>query len=141
MSILHAFALCLALTCGLHAQPQRDFYGLAPVRAAMKAPELSVSFIERQIYRMGDGIGIALLKLYSLDELRDEKLAKAYLPLIRMAFSDPVAVTVPENRKADVTLLLLATLPTDNWSPDLQREADELISFLKSAGRTATPRN
>ncbi len=129
---IQVLVLCCVFTLPLRAQPVEDYYGMAPVRAAMSAPGLSVSFIERQIERMGDRIGIALLKIYSPEELRDEKLAEAYLPLIRMAFSYPKAITRNEDRMPDVTLFILDSLPKADWSPAVKEQAVDLISFLRS---------
>lgn len=137
---IQVLGLCFAFTVALHSEPQTDDYNLSPVKAAMSVPSLSVSFIERQIHRMGDGMGIALLKIYSPDELRDEKLATAYLPLIRMAFSYPEAITRPEDHKPDVTLFFLKSLNTDNWSPALKEEAADLISFLETGAENRTRR-
>ncbi len=129
---IHILALSCALAVvGLYSRPQDDPYGLVPVRQATQGG-LWTGFLEKQIDRLGDRIGIALLKIYSLDELGREALAKAYLPVIRAAFSYPHLIARPEDRKPDVTLLLLQSLPKDDWSDDLKKEASELILFLKA---------
>ncbi len=133
---IHILALFCALTpVGLYSGPQDDPYGLAAVREAMRLKGFSSGFLEKQIDSLGDSVGIAFLKIYSMEQLRQETLAKEYLPVIRAAFSYPRLIARPEDRKPDVTLLLLRSLSKDDWNNDLKKEAADLISFLEAGGQ------
>jgi hypothetical protein len=65
------------------------------------------SFIEKQIYRAGDSIALAVIQGFSQDELLDKDRIERLLPILEVAFEHPSSITRKPDRKPRATLLLL----------------------------------
>ncbi len=107
-----------------------DPYGIGVVRRAMEGDRIGEDAVEGELRKLGDKVGIGLLKGYPEKVLTDEKMAKRYMALIRSAFSDPALVANPEDRTPAVTSLLLRCVSKEAWSDAVKEEASELLSFL-----------
>src|SRR5260370_18406469 len=53
-----------------------------------------VSFVEKNIPRRGDQTSIALLKIFTDDELSNQEIVRSFLPLIQQSFSQPEAISI-----------------------------------------------
>ena len=130
---------CLLLTVSFaYAQnkteePDKDTYSVRFMRDAVKNPDfaLGVSFTEKRINRMGDGVSIALLKIYDIDELKNPKYIKAYLPLIEAAFVAPRIITIAEDKNPKVTMFLLKVLQRDVMDEGLKVKISDTIKYIE----------
>lgn len=97
-------------------------YSVIEVKELLKQPSgFSSSFSEKQVNRLGDRISIALMKIYSQDDLKDPRNIKRYLPLITDAFRFPQLVAA-EDREPRITLVLLEFLQGQVRDKTLQAE-------------------
>ena len=103
------------------------------VKQSVKNPEgaLGLSFTEKYISRLGDGVAIALLKIYDADGLESQQNIRSYLPIIRAAFFAPKIVELSENRKPEVTIFLLTYLQGRVKDENLKTEISDVIKFVK----------
>ena len=85
-------------------------YSVTEVKELLKQPVgFSSSFSEKQIQRLGDRASIALMKIFSEDELTDPKNIKRFLPFIVDAFRNPNLIPI-KDREPRVTLIFLKFL-------------------------------
>lgn len=103
------------------------------VRQSVKNPGLALgaSFTEKLINRQGDGAAIALLKIYDAEGLQNPENVRNYLPIIRAAFDAPAIVSVPENKKPEVTLFLLSYLQERIKDDVLKAGISEAAVYIK----------
>lgn len=103
---------------------QVDQYSIILVQRALKLhqQDISVSFVEKNIPRLGDKVSIALMKIFTDGELSDPKTIESILPLVREAFSQPQFISVDVDRKPSVTLIFLKYL--HQTVPDLKAQDD-----------------
>jgi hypothetical protein len=68
------------------------------VKQSVKNPQLAVglSFTQKHISRFGDGVAIALLKIYDADALERLENIRNYSQIIRTAFVAPKIVELPQ---------------------------------------------
>ena len=92
---------------------------------------IGVSFTEKYISRLGDGVAIALLKIYDTTGLESPENIRNYLPIIRAAFVAPKIVELSENRKPEVTIFLLTYLQGKVKDENLNTEISDVIKFVK----------
>jgi hypothetical protein len=91
----------------------------------------SVSYLEKQNDRLGDRVGVALLRIFSEKDIADPDNVKIFLPVIREAFLYPEFVSRPENRIPTTTLPLLRDLERRlKGNPAMEKEISETISSL-----------
>jgi hypothetical protein len=105
----------------------------------LQSPVLQATgFGEKQVNRLGDRVSIALIKILNEEDLRNPEEVRKILPLIRAAFVAPQIITVPEDKKPAVTLLLLNYLETTVQDGILKKEILDLKDFVreKTAGAT-----
>jgi hypothetical protein len=93
-------------------------------------PGFSSSFSEKQANRLGDKVSVALLKIYSKEEMENPENIKVFLPVIRSAFLYPNLIPAGD-REPRVTLPLLARLEKNVGNPELKRDIGTLISSIK----------
>lgn len=108
---IYILALVLLISHAVAVFPQDEGdYSVQKVKSLLALPPtFSTSVTEKDLNRMGDRISIALLKIYSDQELiRPENLMR-YLPMIRAAFQ-AAKIVPPDDRQPRVTLLLLDSL-------------------------------
>jgi hypothetical protein len=122
------------------AQVEEDGpYSIHLVRKLLQSPVLQATgFGEKQVNRLGDRVSIALIKILNEEDLRNPEEVRKILPLIRAAFVAPQIITVPEDKKPAVTLLLLNYLETTVQDGILKKEILDLKDFVreKTAGAT-----
>ena len=76
-----------------------------------------------------------MVKILSEEDMKNAQEIRKILPLIRGAFVAPQIITVPEDKKPAVTLLLLNYLEAAVQDGALRKEIVDLIEFVKE--RTA----
>lgn len=100
-----------------------DPYSITIVKALLKQPPgFSSGISEKQTSRLGDRISIALLKIHSEKELKDPDRIRKFLPLIEECFQYPNLISIPEDQKPRVTLVLLRVLRMDARDENLKKE-------------------
>jgi hypothetical protein len=100
-----------------------DPYSITIVKALLEQPSgFSSSFSEKQVYRLGDRVSIAVLKIYSENELKDANRIRKFLPLIEEAFRIPNLISIREDQKPRVTLVLLRVLQLEERDANLKKE-------------------
>ena len=92
---------------------------------------------ERDIQMLGDGTSVGVLKTVSPKDLTNPEFVKAYLQVIRTAFSEPKWTVCAEDKTPEVTLFLLDYLREKVADEELQRQIDSTKEYvLKQAGPT-----
>jgi hypothetical protein len=113
-----------------------DVYSLKLVEheLRMRTQETVVihSWTQKRIARLGDAVGIALLKILSDTDLKNPSIIKAILPIIRQSFAAPTIVTNESDRQPKVTLFLLKYLDQNVGDAGLRREIQETARFVDS---------
>jgi hypothetical protein len=97
----------------------------------LRTSGISLSAVNRRIARLGDGVSIALLKIYDADALESPENIQKYLPTVRDAFSAPNRIQLSENRKPDVTIFLLKHLERKIEGENLKVQISNVIEFVK----------
>jgi hypothetical protein len=122
-------AFCLLLIMFISAVPyfaatdEDDPYSVRAVKELLKQPVgFSSGFSEKQVQRLGDRLSIALLKIYSEEELTNPESIKRYLPLVQDAFRFPKLVPLSEDRQPRVTLVLLEFLLSRTRDENLKKQ-------------------
>ena len=121
------------------AGQDEDRYGIHSVKEALleQSEGITDSSTEKYIYRLGDKVSVALLKILKEEELSDPKKIRQILPIIQKAFAGLQFVSVTEDRKPKVTLFLLTYLQTNLKDPALKKEIAQLIDFIKQKTSSA----
>lgn len=132
ITVLAALPL-MAVTSG--AQDNGDPYSIAAVRfeLQMRVGELRMrhSFSQKQLARLGDGVSVALIKILDQQEILDPKTLPVVMAMIREAFSNPSLISIEENKKPQITLMLLDQLRSKLRDQQMNAEIDETVSFVK----------
>jgi hypothetical protein len=111
----HFFAACAGLLF-LGVIPNfggtdEDSYSAREVAEVLKMPSgFSSGISEKIVERLGDRVSIALLKIYTEDELTDANTFRRFLPLIEDAFRFRDLISIPEDRRPRVTVIFLEFL-------------------------------
>jgi hypothetical protein len=112
-------------------------YFLNNVRAALQVAMLGggMDFTDRGVQNLGDGTSVDVLKVVDPKDLTKPQFVKAYLQVVRTAFSQPEMTLCEEDKSPEVTLFLLDYLREKVEDKELQREIDSTKEFvLKQAG-------
>jgi hypothetical protein len=80
--------------------------------------------------RLGDTVSVALLNLYSVQELRDYKNIRLFLPIIRAAFPPKWEGDRPCNREPKVTAVFLQWLYREVRDIRLRREIKRTLAEI-----------
>lgn len=91
---------------------------------------ISTGYGEKQNYRLGDKVAVALLKIYGERGIVKSKNIKVFLPVIRAAFLHPDLISNLEDRSPTVTLRFLRDLESKVKDPALKGEISEAIAFV-----------
>ncbi len=112
---------------------EADPYSIDFVHKALSlhSQGIYVSFVEKNIPRRGDQISIALLKIFTDDELSNPQTVRTFLPLIQQSFSQPEAISMDIDKKPRVALFLLNYLQRNISDTQTQRHIEETIKFLQ----------
>ena len=101
------------------------------VKTLLQQPSgFSSGFSEKQENRLGDRVSVALLKIFSQEELRDPQNIRKFLPVIRSSFLNPKLIPAAY-RKPKVTLPLLARLEGQVDDAKLKSDITELMQFIR----------
>jgi hypothetical protein len=113
--------LFLVLALLTSASANEDPYAIREVMQLLGEPTgYSTGISEKQLNRLGDELAIALLKIYSTDELARPANVRKYLPLIQGAFAFRSLIAIPEDREPRVTMFLLEFLQSRVRERELQ---------------------
>lgn len=128
MRIYFILSCVLFAASAFGGRQREDTYSIDVVKRLLIQPKgFSTGFAEKQANRLGDRVSIALLKIFTEEELMRPQNVAAFLPLIRSSFLSPNLISIEEDRKPDVTLFLLSHLERTVKSPSLGREISQLI--------------
>jgi len=127
-SVLLTFAIPLSVQLD-----EADPYSVEFVRSALRLHSQGIYFsvVEKNIPRRGDQISIALLKIFTDDELSNPQIVRSFLPLIQKSFSQPDAISMDVDKKPRVTLFLLKYLQRNISDVQTQRDIEETIKFVQ----------
>jgi hypothetical protein len=132
-------AICPLLSWGQAPYPKcalsganQDRYSLVSMKSALDLAEagLSFSLADLAVQNNGDGMSVAILKLVPTEQLTTPKFVKGYLSMARTAFSNPEATLCDEDRRPDVTLLLLDHLHNKVTDADLRTQIESTQKFV-----------
>lgn len=89
--------------------------------------------------KLGNKVGIAIVKIYNGSDLTDPKIVKLYLPLIQFAFQEPRLIKEEEDRKPAVTMLLLNYIHDNIRDAALKNEVSKVEEqVLQQTSKTPT---
>ena len=127
-SVLLTFAIPLSVQLD-----EADPYSVEFVRSALRLHSQGIYFsvVEKNIPRRGDQISIALLKIFTDNELSTPEIVRSFLPLIRQSFSQPEAISMDIDKKPRVALFLLNYLQRNISDTQTQRDIEETIRFVQ----------
>jgi hypothetical protein len=116
-----------------------DDYSVKFVHTLFEQPKgVSISWIEKRQARLGDKAGIALLKLFSEEQLLDPHTLGRSLEIIRGAFAAPCIVEISD-RQPKVTLFVLGDLARQVKDQNLKRNIADMMTSLKAISSTSCP--
>jgi hypothetical protein len=122
---------------------EADPYSVKLVQAALKTRSggLIIAKVQTHLARMGDGVSIALVKIFTEAELEDPQTVEAFLPIIRESFSQPQFISVDIDKKPMVTLFLLKQLKRNITSAQTDGDIEETIKFVNEKAATQNPQS
>jgi hypothetical protein len=130
--------VCLLFVIGVAGtvkaqEAQTEPYSINLVQSALKlhAQGAYVSIVEKRLPRLGDQVSIALIKIYSADEMSKPETIRSFLPIIQDAFSTPQAIAQEVDRKPGVTFILLKYLQGSVTDVQTQRSIEDTIKFVR----------
>jgi hypothetical protein len=105
--LLPLFAVLILPTA--EAGEVQDSYSLQLVRTCIKERSMGLytATAAKLMPRLGDKVGIAIVKIYTSSDIMEPKTVRLFLPVIQMAFQYPRLISDEEDRKPAVTMLLL----------------------------------
>jgi hypothetical protein len=111
VSIITAITACFSASASAQ-QPQCDQDCIRTVRGILKASYMgaSISWLDKANDRLGDKIGVAVLKIYPGKSLYKADHIRTFLPVIREAFSYPEVIEDARDKNPIVTVALLRKL-------------------------------
>jgi len=117
-----------------------DPYSVEVVRKALTLRSggriIIQSWNQKHLGRMGDGVSVALLKIFDERELTDPGTIRDFLPIIRDAFNQPRFISVESDKKPSITLLLLDYLRQKVVDTQTQLGIEQTIEFVKEKTKT-----
>ena len=127
-SVLLTFAIPLSVQLD-----EADPYSINFVQRALSLHSQGIYFsvVEKNIPRRGDQISIALLKIFTDDELSNPQTVRTFLPLIQQSFSQPEAISMDIDKKPRVALFLLDYLQRNISDAQTKRDIQETIKFVQ----------
>ena len=112
-SIAFVAAILLVFSeSALAQEPQCDKECIQEVRAILKASYMgaSISWLDKANDRLGDKIGVAVIKIYPGKSLYHADNIRTFLPVIQEAFKYPELIENPSDKNPRVTIALLHRL-------------------------------
>ncbi len=146
--LLVVFVPMILFSCSFNSYGQRptcDVECMRTVRNLLKASYsgVSLSWLEKSNYRLGDKIGVALPKIYKGKSLYNADNIRTFLPVIKDSFFDRSMIDVESDRYAKVTIALLKRLKVRVKDHFLNREITLTLNglmFSPATETTATPK-
>lgn len=124
----------MMLSASTHAQNCQDRYSEGLVSTLWRLePGVSVGTLEKHHQALGDRASIALIKAVGHANLVKPQQVRKALTILRNAFSKPELISAPEDRKPEVTLVLLEYMRGKTREHGLRRQIAETESFVKQA--------
>jgi hypothetical protein len=123
----------VALSCEQFSLTYHQKYFLDTVRAGLKAAMLGqeLSPTDPGIQNLGDGASVAVLKVVDTKDLTTSKMVRAYLQVVRAAFSQPqLMIACGDDKAPDVTIFLLDYLREKVKDKELQRQIDSTRQYV-----------
>jgi hypothetical protein len=133
----------LLVVLSVNSEEQSDdpyWLGLIRVELSMRSSGTNVqaSFIQKNLPKLGDCAGIALLKLLDTNHVIEPKTITASLSIIREAFASPDLIAIKSDKEPKVTLCLLDILAKGvedrGVLQDIQRTKDFVQRTTSGAG-------
>jgi len=126
MLLLPFFAVLIMPTA--EAGEVQDSYSLQLVRTCIKERSMGLytATAAKHLPRLGDKVGIAIVKIYTSSDIMEPKTVRLFLPVIQMAFQDPRLISDEEDRKPAVTVLLLNYLRGNISDVALKKEISKV---------------
>ncbi len=94
------------------------------------------SWTQKRLGRLGDAVGIALLKILSTQDMENSQTVKGLLPIVRDAFTQPDFISVESDKSPKVTLFFLEYLRHNISDAQTLRDIEETIAFVKEKTST-----
>jgi hypothetical protein len=91
-----------------------------------------LSFLEKTIYRSGDGIALGIARAFTQEELLESERIGRILSIIRLSFSRPEYIARAEDRTPAVTRLLLSFLEQRRADKKLKQSIIDTESYVSS---------
>ena len=112
-----------------------DVYSLRTVEfeLRMRSGGMNVihGFTQKRLARLGDAVGIALLKILSIQQMQNSQTVKDLLPIVRDAFDHPELISVDSDKNPKVTVFLLDYLIHNVSDTQTRQDIEETIAFVK----------
>jgi len=86
---------------------------------------------EKQLNRLGDRVAIALLKILDDEDLKNPQKVKRALQIVHHSFLYPRLISIVQDKKPNVTLVLLDYINSKTSDPILKKEISVVIKFVK----------
>ena len=124
---------CLRTFAQEPCQTSAEMYAPA-VESIMRLPEgTSISWLDKHVARLGDGAGVALIRLGAPKKLKDPADVRKALYVLRTAFDCPLQCIVQkEDRTAAVSMLLLDAIEDRQQDAQLKKQIAETRDYIRS---------
>jgi hypothetical protein len=90
------------------------------------------SFVEKAIYRSGDGVSLGIVRAFTPEELLDRERLRRILSIIRLSFSQPRYISREQDREPKVTRLLLFFLQDQCADKKLEESIVDTSTYVSS---------
>lgn len=90
------------------------------------------SFLEKNIYRNGDGIALGIVRAFTEEEILDPERLGRIISIVRLSFSQPKYIERDQDRKPAVTSLLLAFLEHHCADTKLKRNIIDAEAYISA---------
>lgn len=121
------------LSCEQFSLTYHQKYFLDSIRSALKVAMLAgpSSDADIGVQYLGDSASVGVLKVVDSKDLTTPKVVKAYLQVVRRAFSQPqTTIVCAEDKTPDVTVFLLNYLREKVKDRELQRQIDSTKEYV-----------
>lgn len=136
---LTAFLLMCLWGTPLSAQRSTDndyCYDPAVIKSWTESPfDLGSSFVEKQVYRTGDGVALGIVLTFTPKELTEPDRVRRILSVIKVALSYPDLIVNHQDRDPRATLLLLYYLEHQVRDEPLRRAIVEMEQYVTAQAK------
>jgi hypothetical protein len=133
---LFAFCALLALVGGAGGQlGDTDPYSLNVVKFELQmrlgGQKVIHGFSQKSLFRLGDGVAVALLKILDQEALMDPQTVKGFLPIVKDSFSQPKLISIEADKTPRVTLFLLDHIRRNIADVQVRQDLQQTMEFVK----------